>query len=42
MAFIFHGSKFSQIAVLKEFIEKKLWVHVAHVSDSSGGKILAQ
>ena len=39
MAFIFRGSKFSEIAVLKEFTEKNLWMHVACVS--SGAKISA-
>ena len=37
MAFIFGGSKFSQISCFEN-----LWMHVACVSDSSGGKILAE
>ena len=33
---IFHRSKFSQIAVLKEFVEKISQMRVAHVHCSTG------
>ena len=35
---IFRGSKYSQIAVLKEFIENILQMHVAHVRGSTGAQ----
>ena len=42
IALIFHGSKFSRIAVLKEFVEKISQMCVAHVPDSTVAQILAE
>ena len=39
---IFRWSKFSRIAVLKEFIEKILRMRVAHGHDSAVARILAE
>ena len=38
----FHGSKFLQIAALKEFFEKILRICVAHVCDSAVAQILVE
>ena len=40
IALIFHGSKFSRIAVLKEFIETVLQIRVAHALDSAVAQII--
>ena len=42
IALIFHGSKFSRIAALKEFVEKISQICVAHVYDSAGAQILVE
>ena len=38
IALVFHGSKYLRIAVLKEFIENILQMHVAHVRGSTGAQ----
>ena len=42
MALIFRGSKFSQIAALKEFVEKISQIRVSHVCYSTVAKILVE
>ena len=42
IALIFRGSKFSQIAALKEFVEKISRICVAHVCYSAVAKILVE
>ena len=42
MALIFRGSKFSQTAALKEFVEKISRICVAHACDSTVAQILVE
>ena len=42
IALIFRGSRFSQIAALKEFVETILRIRVAHVCYSTVAKILVE